>query len=98
MIEFSNRISNVSASAVREILKLMADPDIISFGGGSPAKEAFPLKAIKEITNDILDNNSYAALQYGITEGYIPLREAYLERIARPRGVEASLDNVLVVN
>lgn len=97
MNKFSNRMSKVSASAVREILKLMADPEIISFGGGSPAKEAFPLESIKEITKDILENNSYAALQYGITEGYIPLREAYLNHIARPKGVEADIDNVLIV-
>lgn len=97
MIEFSNRMKNVSASAVREILKLMADPNIISFGGGSPAKEAFPLLAIKEITEEILNNNSYAALQYGISEGYVPLREAYLKHIAHPKGVVADVDNVLIV-
>lgn len=74
--EFTKRMSNVKASAIREILKATADPQMISFAGGNPAVEAFPVKEIEEISADILKNEPISVLQYGITEGDKDLIEA----------------------
>ncbi len=73
---FSDRISGLQPSAVREILKFTADPAVISFAAGNPAPEAFPVEDIQALSAEILQQNPIAALQYSITEGYTPLREA----------------------
>lgn len=96
MYKFAKRIGEVSSSAVREIFKAMADPEMISFGGGSPANESFPIDAIKEITDKVLSENGHQVLQYGITEGWAPLKDAYLKHIAHPKGIKGSRENVLV--
>ncbi|MEJ8548691.1 PLP-dependent aminotransferase family protein [Brevibacillus borstelensis] len=95
MYNFAKRMGEVSASPVREILKLMADPEIISFGGGSPANESFPIDTIQDIIDKALQENGHQVLQYGVTEGWKPFREAFLEHIAYPKGVKASLENVI---
>lgn len=77
--EFTNRMANVKASAIREILKATADPKMISFAGGNPAAEAFPVKEIQEISQDILKNEPISVLQYGITEGDNNLIEAAIQ-------------------
>lgn len=74
MNAFSYRISGVQPSAIREILKSTADPEVISFAAGNPAPEAFPVDEIRRISNDILQEEPIAALQYSITEGYPKLR------------------------
>jgi len=89
-------MGEVSSSAVREIFKAMADPEMISFGGGSPANESFPIDEIKEITDKLLTEKGHQILQYGITEGWAPLKQAYLDHIAHPKGIKGSLENVLV--
>jgi len=68
-IEISRRMQSVKASAIREILKATSNPDIISFAGGNPAADAFPLDAIRDISNDLLTRDPIGCLQYGITEG-----------------------------
>ncbi|MBS5114065.1 MAG: PLP-dependent aminotransferase family protein [Coprobacillus cateniformis] len=73
---FTDRMSNVKASAIREILKATADPHMISFAGGNPAAEAFPVKEIEKISADILSHDPISVLQYGITEGDKGLIEA----------------------
>lgn len=79
---FSDKISGLKPSAIREILKATADPSIIAFAAGNPAPDAFPVEEIKKITMDILEKNPIAALQYGATEGYTPLRDAVKKRLA----------------
>lgn len=74
--KFADRMSNLKASAIREILKHTQDPSVIPFAAGNPAPEAFPTAEIARISNEILTKNPIAALQYSITEGYTPLREA----------------------
>lgn len=96
MFQFADRMGQVSASAIREIFKALADPEIISFGGGSPANESFPIDVIKKITDKALTENGPKILQYGITEGWPALRQAYVEHIAKPKGIEATVDNVIV--
>jgi len=73
--KFSDKVNGLKASAIREILKFTADPEVISFAAGNPAPEAFPKEQIAEISADLLKNDPILALQYSVTEGYTPLRE-----------------------
>ena len=72
----SDRVSTLKPSAIREIFKYAADPTVVSLSAGNPAPEAFPVKAIAEISDKILTEEPVAALQYSVTEGYPPLRKA----------------------
>ena len=94
-IEFSKRSQRTRPSAIRALFKKCVDPEIISLGGGSPAKEGFPLEEIRDITKYIIDEKTVDMLVYGLTPGYKPLREAYLKWIVEPKGVKATLDNVI---
>lgn len=78
---FSSRVSQLKSSAVRDILKLTQGNDMISFAGGLPAEELFPVQAVREAAGRVLDKGT-GALQYGLTEGYLPLREQLCERMA----------------
>jgi len=73
--KFSDKVNGLKASAIREILKFTADPEVISFAAGNPAPEAFPKERIAEISADLLKNDPILALQYSVTEGYTPLRD-----------------------
>lgn len=72
----SKRIASVQPSIIREILKSTADPNMVPFAAGNPAPEAFPIKAIENIISIIMADSPMTALQYSISEGYPPLREA----------------------
>ena len=97
-IEFSNRLKDMSGSAIREIFKYAANPEVISLAGGNPAPELFPAKEFGEIAAEILEKQPVLALQYGITEGYIPLREAIKERLARVENIKNDNDELIVVS
>ena len=92
---FSQRVSGAKRSAIRELLKLTEQPDIISFGGGLPAPESFPHKELAEIAHRELMNNYANVLQYGTTEGSRTLRDAFVEWL-RPQGIDATRDQLLV--
>lgn len=95
---FSNKVTGLKASAIREILKFTAFPDVISFAAGNPAPEAFPTAAAEEITAKILKENPVAALQYSITEGYTPLRETLKKRLAAQNCFNADIDDVIITS
>jgi DNA-binding transcriptional MocR family regulator len=67
-------MDTVKASTIREILKLADSPGIISFGGGMPAPELFPIEEMKEVSLKVLDEDGQKALQYAPTDGFLPLR------------------------
>ena len=92
---FSNKVSGLAPSAIREILKFTADPDVISFAAGNPAPEAFPVEEIRRLSDDILATEPINALQYSVTEGYAPLRK-WLEDDIRSKGMFADNDMVVV--
>ncbi len=94
---FAERVKELRASEVRELLKLLQVPGMISFAGGFPNPETFPVDTVREIVDDVLRKDGANALQYGITEGYAPLRAAIAERMSK-KGVETPKDNVLVVS
>ena len=73
--KFSDKVSGLKASAIREILKFTADPEVISFAAGNPAPEAFPKERIAELSAELLRDDPILAMQYSVTEGYTPLRD-----------------------
>lgn len=95
---FSNRMSSVKASAVREILKAASDSKMISFGGGNPAKEAFPVEAIESISQQLFKENPINMLQYGITEGYGPLIQVANEFFNRHEMVTHDFDQLIITS
>lgn len=78
---FSDNIKNMKPSAIREIFKSLGTPGAISFAAGNPSPESFPIEDITRIANEIMQETPSAALQYGTTEGYTPLRELVAARI-----------------
>lgn len=101
-MDFSNLISEkmkgVKASAVREIFKVAAQPDIITLAGGNPAPESFPAEEIKAAAIDILTNQPTAALQYSISEGYPRFREQIKERMAKKFHIGRESDDLIIVS
>lgn len=94
---YADRVASLSGSAVREILKLTQQPDMISFGGGMPSEDAFPTEDLKRIMSGIVANLNGEVLQYGVTEGYLPLREEIVKMMAA-KGVETKVDDVLITS
>ena len=94
---YSQCAQRMTSSIIREILKMMADPELISFSGGMPAAEVFPIQEFKEASLRVLDQQGTTALQYGVTEGHPPLREFLAERM-RGMGVDCRAENILIVN
>lgn len=92
----SQSAKGMKRSAIRELLKLTQDPEIISFAGGLPAPESFPVEELKKVTVEVLEEESAQALQYGATEGDNKLRKLLVERYRR-MGYDIGLENLVVV-
>lgn len=98
MIQFANRMELMKGSEIRELLKLTAQPDIISFAGGLPAKELFPVDGMKAASDKVLNENGQAALQYSTTEGVPALREKISARMRAKNKIESTMDDVLITS
>lgn len=96
--KFSDKVKHLEASAIREIFKLLAKPGIISFAGGAPDPKLFPKAELAEIAADILTNQGEVALQYGVTEGYAPLRNWVVERLTRQGILGACESETIIVS
>lgn len=96
--KFSNRISALQPSAIREILKMSSDPAVIPFSAGNPAPEAFPVEAIAEISKRILEENPVGALQYSLTEGYPALRNTMKDFVLSRYGISKAFDELIIVS
>jgi 2-aminoadipate transaminase len=94
---YAHRIQKMESSVIRELLKLTSQPDIISFAGGLPAPEVFPVKEFREACNYVLDHFGPQALQYSTTEGYLPLREMIARHNAR-FGVSVTPENIMITS
>lgn len=92
---FAARMHNISSSLIRELLKLTQDPEMISFAGGLPAPEVFPVDAFEEAACYVLKTYKSRALQYSTTEGYPPLRQWIVDYMSR-YGIESSSENILI--
>jgi DNA-binding transcriptional MocR family regulator len=90
-------MDNIRASEIRELLKLTQRPEVISFAGGLPAPELFPVEEYKKVTAEVLDKDGTIALQYGPTEGYLPLREQIVKRMAKVH-VNVTPDDILITS
>jgi 2-aminoadipate transaminase len=94
-IQFARRMSAVKPSTIREILKVTEQADIISFAGGLPAPELFPVAEILVAAKSVLSEGGAGALQYGPSEGYAPLRECFAAE-SRKRGIQCTADDILI--
>ncbi len=94
---YSERAKAIKASEIREILKLTQQPEIISFAGGLPAPELFPIEAMKAVACKVLDENGREALQYSTTEGFAPLREKIAQR-QNDMGIQCNRDDILITS
>jgi 2-aminoadipate transaminase len=95
---FAHRMDGFRASAIRELLKLTERPDVISFAGGLPAPELFPVAEFAEACAEVLRADGPGALQYSTTEGHRPLRAWVCEHLRAVNGIEASVEDVLIVS
>ena len=95
---FSDRVSKLQPSAIREILKVTQDPSVISFAAGNPAPDAFPVDMVRDILSDVMRDDPITALQYSITEGYTPLRKQLVELLGRRYNINCSLDELIITS
>src|SRR5690606_3426762 len=94
---FSRRAQNLNSSAIREILKVTVRPEVISFAGGLPSPDGFPVDTMRDAFDRVLDTAGKATLQYGPTEGHEPLRQWVANDLSR-NGVQVEVDEVLNVS
>jgi 2-aminoadipate transaminase len=94
---YAFRTHVIKSSAIRELLKITQRPEVISFAGGLPAPEVFPVEKFQEACASALKNNGPMALQYGATEGYQPLRDLLARNMAR-YGIIAGPENVMITS
>ena len=95
-MQFADRLNNVETSAIRELFKLLGKPGIISFAGGFPDSAMFDVEGIRAASNAALTEEPGAALQYGATEGYNPLREQLAAFMASKGAKDVAADNLIV--
>ncbi|MDO4274263.1 MAG: PLP-dependent aminotransferase family protein [Eubacteriales bacterium] len=96
--KYAKRMEHIKASEIRELLKLTEKPEVISFAGGLPAPELFPVEEIKAVNDHVLDHHGEQALQYATTEGYKPLREWIAKRMNANLGTSFSDDNIMITH
>jgi len=94
---YALRTKGITSSQIRELLKVTQKPGMISFGGGLPAPDVFPIQRFEDACHKVLTEQASLALQYGETEGYRPLRELIASNMAR-YGIKAKLENVMITS
>ncbi len=97
-IPFSDRIAAVPQSFIREILKVALDPSVISFAGGLPSRDLFPVEGIKNAASTVLEEHGQDVLQYSNTEGYLELRQFISDRYRNKQGLDIPVNNILITN
>ena len=94
--KFASRMERMKASEIRELLKLTARPEIISFAGGLPAPELFPVKEIAQVSHDLVEKEGQKLLQYATTEGRPTLREKIAKRMTEKYGTPVDMNDILI--
>ena len=101
MIQYAKRMGAMAytANVVSNLFGAMTNPDIISFGGGAPAKEALPIDILRQLTDEVIrkDKRGVEALQYGPLSGTKDMKEVIVNELLLPKGVKCTTDNVMVV-
>lgn len=95
---FSDRISDVPRSFIREILTVALDPTVISFAGGLPNRNLFPAEELKKATNKVFDIHGRDIFQYSNSEGYLKLRECITERYYKTKHITIPVENILITS
>ncbi len=95
---FSDRITDVPRSFIREILKVALDPSVISFAGGLPNRALFPVEELKEATNKVFDAHARDVLQYGSSEGHPELRAYISARYRQMSNLDIPVENILITS
>lgn len=95
---YADRTENMSGSDIRELLRYIGQPGMISLAGGLPAPELFPVDEFRRAFEWVLETDGATALQYGPTEGYRPLKEFLAERLGRVIGIRCTADDILITN
>ena len=98
MVQFSSRMSQLKGSAIRELLALANKPEVLSFAGGMPAPELFPVDKIKAATDAVLEEQGKIALQYSSTNGFEHFRQQIADRMEAKLNIKTSADNILVTS
>lgn len=98
MYNFSDKVLALKPNAIREILKSASDPGVISLSAGNPAPDAFPVQAIKEISQNLLEQNPIGVLQYGISDGYTPLRDTLKRYLKDELDIIKDDDELIIVS
>jgi 2-aminoadipate transaminase len=96
--KISDRMSTVQGSIIRELFKLASDPNMIAFGGGNPSPDTFPVEEIAQISAQILSSQPVSVLQYGLSEGYTPLRETLKAHLAKTQAIDFENNEVFIVS
>ncbi len=97
-LQISNRMSDLQPSAIREILKVTGNPNMISFAAGNPASETFPVRELHNLSDEIFKTCGAEALQYGVTEGFVPLREKTQNRLSQKYGIMQPFDDIMILS
>ena len=95
---FSDKVLALKPNAIREILKSASDPGVISLSAGNPAPDAFPIEAISEISARLLRDNPIGVLQYGVSEGYQPLRDTLKQYLKTKHNIGGENDELIIVS
>lgn len=96
--KYSESSLNMKSSVIRELLKYSDQPGMISFAGGLPGPEAFPVEELKEILNSVIDKHGPSVFQYGTTEGYAPLRDEICRLMDSSYEIKTTNDNILITS
>jgi 2-aminoadipate transaminase len=94
---FSKALSGMSGNIIREITKVTQQPGFTSLAGGSPSPDCFPARELQEIAAEVIEKKKIAALQYGASEGYLPLRE-WIAGWVKEKGINATLSQVIITS
>ena len=96
MVKFSEEAKSLHASDIREILKVTENPEIISFAGGLPAPELFPIDEMMKVDVEILKKEGRQAVQYSTTEGYVPLRKQIAKRMKTSFHTDCTYEDIII--
>lgn len=94
--DFSDKVKELKPSAIREIFKTLTNPNVISFAAGNPSPLSFPTKEFRILADEIFENQAAFALQYGITEGYMPLRTQVTQRLKEKFSIGKDFDETVI--
>lgn len=97
-VKFADRMSTVHRSFIREILKVTQDSSIISFAGGLPNPELFPVSDLEKATVKVMRESGPQSMQYSTTEGFLPLRQYIADRYLEKKGIEVDADEILITS